>query len=76
MSSITVFRTLDYDEDKGRKNQLDYDNFMRISGGECLIQGDTGFLAHQLTLGDRRLICIYEYFDVASGFVCYQGIAG
>ena len=66
---VTVFRTLDYDEDKGRKNQLDYDNFMRISGGGCLTKVDAGFPAHDLTLGGRRLVCIYEYFDVASGFV-------
>ena len=60
---VTVFGTLDYDEGKGRKNRLDYDNFMVVSGGECLIQGDTGCLAHQLTLDGRRLICIYEHID-------------
>ena len=63
---VAVFRTLDYDEDMGRKNQLDYDNFMRVSGGEFLVQGDKGLLAHQLTLDGRRLICIYEYFDFKS----------
>ena len=68
---VAVFRTLDYDEDQGRKNQVDYDNFMRVSNGECLIKGDTGLLAHQLTLDEKRLVCIHEYFDVASGFVSY-----
>ena len=63
---VAVFRTLDCDEDMGRKNQLDYDNFMRVSGGEFLVQGDKGLLAHQLTLDGRRLICIYEYFDFKS----------
>ena len=63
---VAVFRTLDYDEENGRKNQLDYDNFMSISGGECLIQGDTGFLAYQLTPDGRRLICFYEDFDFES----------
>ena len=73
---VTVFRTLDYYEYQGRENQLDYDNFMGVSGGECLIKDDAGFLAHQLTLDGRRLVCIYEYFDVASGFVSCQGMAG
>ena len=62
---IAVFRTRDYDEDKGRTNRLDYDDFMRVSG-ECLFRGDTGFLAHQLTLDGRRLVCIYEQFDFKS----------
>ena len=57
---VAVFKTGDYDEDKGRENQLDYDNFIRASGAECLIKGDTGFLAHDLTLDGKRLVCIYE----------------
>ena len=63
---VAVFRTLDYDEENGEKNQLDYDNFMSVSGGECLIQGDKGCQVHELTLDVRRLICIYEYFDFKS----------
>ena len=63
---IAVFRTLDYDEEDGKKNHLDYDNFMSVSGGGCLIQGDTGCLAHELTLDGRRIICIYEQFDFKS----------
>ena len=66
---VTVFRTLDYDEDQGRENQLDYDNFLRVSGGECLVKDGSGFLAHKLTLDGKRLVCIHEYFNVASGFV-------
>ena len=57
---VVVFRTLDYEEGRGKKNQLDYGNFMRVSGGEKLIQDDNHFLAHQLTLDGRSLVCIYE----------------
>ena len=61
---VAVFKTHDYDEEDGRENQLDYENFMNLTGGECLMQDDKGCLAHELTLDGRRLICIYEYFDV------------
>ena len=63
---VAVFSTRDYHEDKGRKYQFGYDNFIRVSGAECLIKVDTGFLAHALTLDGRRLICIYEYFNFKS----------
>ena len=63
---VAIFRTLDYDDENGRKNQLDYDNFMKLSGGASLFQGNTGFLAHELTLDGRRLICICEHFDFKS----------
>ena len=56
---VAVFRTLDYDEESDSKNQLDYENFIKLGGGECLIRPDAGFLAHELTLDGRRLICIY-----------------
>ncbi|MDE2937634.1 MAG: hypothetical protein OXR67_01760 [Chloroflexota bacterium] len=58
---VAVFRTLGYAEESGRRNRLDYDNFMRLSGGESLIQEDSGFLAHGLTLDEKRLVCIYEH---------------
>ena len=61
---VAVFRTLDYDEENGRRNQSDYDNFMRVSCGKDMVQDDSGFLAHELTLNGRRLTCIYECFDV------------
>ncbi len=63
---VTVFKTHEYDEEDGKANQLDYDNFMNLTGGECLMQGDKGCLAHELTLDGRSLICIYEYLDVES----------
>ena len=63
---VAVFRTLDYDEERSRKNRLDYDNFMRVSGGESLVQDGSGFLAHELTLNGRRLVCIYEYLGLES----------
>ncbi|MDE2937532.1 MAG: hypothetical protein OXR67_01225 [Chloroflexota bacterium] len=69
---VTVFQTLDYDEESGRKNQLDYDNFMRVSGGRVLIQDTNGFQAHELSLDARRLICIYECFPFGEDFVAFR----
>ncbi len=63
---VAVFKTHEYDEEDGKENQLDYENFMNLTGGECLMQGDDGCLVHKLILGGKPLICIYEYFDVES----------
>lgn len=63
---VAVFRTPDYDEEKGRRNQLDYDNFMRISGAADLVQNSCEFLAQYLTLDGRHLVCIHEHFGLAS----------
>ena len=63
---VAVFRTLDYDEERGRKNQLDYNSFMRASGGVVLARDGRGFLAHEMTLDGRRLVCIYEYLGMES----------
>ena len=63
---VTVFRTADYDAESGRRNRLDYDNFMRISGAGDLAHEDREFLAQELTLDGRPLVCIYEHFDLES----------
>ena len=63
---VAVFRTREFDEETGKANQLDYGNFMKIAGGECLMEDDEGCLAHELGLDGRRLVCIYEYFDSES----------
>ena len=63
---VTVFKTHEYDEEKGKENQLNYERFISLVGGECLMQDDGGCVAHELTLDGRRLICIYEYFNIES----------
>ena len=53
---VAVFRALDYDKDKCRSSQNEYDNFVRVSNGKCLVQGDTGLLADELTFAGKRLV--------------------
>ena len=61
---VAVFRTLEFDEDRGKINQSDYENFVRLAHGERLKTDDEGCLTHALTLRGKPLVCIYEYFDV------------
>ena len=63
---VAVFRTSDYDEESVRRNQLDYDTFMRINGAGDLAHEDREFRAQELTLDGRRLVCIYEHFSLES----------
>ncbi len=59
---VVVFKTGEFDEVKGEANRLDYENFINLAGGEQLMQ-DHDVSSHEMTLNDRRLICIYEYFN-------------
>ena len=61
---VMVFKTRLYNGGKGEENRLDYENFINLVGGECLMRDNEVCLAHDITLDGRRLICIYEYFDV------------
>ena len=61
---VMVFKTRLYNGEKGEENRLDYENFINLVGGECLMRDNEVCLAHDITLDGRRLICIYEYFDV------------
>ena len=63
MFYVAVFKTGEFDEAKGDENQLDYENFMNLAGGEQLMRDHEESLAHEMTLNGRRLICIYEYFN-------------
>ena len=60
---VAVFRTREFDEERGRINQLDYENFVSLAGGRRLAQDDVGCQAHVLFLDGRQLFCIYEYLD-------------
>ena len=61
---VVVFKTHLYDEETGKENYRDYENFITQSGGKLLTRGSDGTLAHEITLDGRRLICIYEYFNI------------
>ena len=60
---VAVFKTHLYNLEKGEENRLDYENFIKLAGGECLLGSNGECLAHEITLDGKRLICIYEYFD-------------
>ena len=61
---VMVFKTRLYNREKGEENRLDYENFINLVGGECLMRDNEVCLAHDITLDGRRLICIYQYLDV------------
>ena len=63
---VAVFKTHLYDEEKGKENYRDYENFMTQAGGKLLTRGSDGIPVYKITLAGRQLICIYEYFDIES----------
>ena len=61
---VAVFRTREFDEERGKMNQRDYESFVSLTGGERLQPDDGECPARVLTLKGRQLFCIYEYLDV------------
>ena len=61
---ILVFRTSLYNERKGFKNRQDYENFMEATCGKPLVQDGKDFRADELQLGERKLVCVYDYVDL------------
>lgn len=61
---VMVFRTDLYDEGKGQENRLDYERFIKAAGGVALTQGEGGFDTHEINVAGKRLICVYDYYDV------------
>ena len=57
---VLVFRTSKYNEVKGQANWQDYNEFIRCVGGQAISPSPMGVTAHQLTVGGRPLISIYE----------------
>ena len=60
---ILVFRTSMYDERKGLRNKQDYESFVEAAGGRLLMRDGKDFRADELDLGEKRLVCVYEYVD-------------
>ena len=61
---VAVFQTDAYDPSIGEANHQDYLRFIERAGGEPIRVDEKGASAHLLTLGDRELVSIYEYFDM------------
>ena len=59
---VAVFVTDDYDRSIGESNYRDYRQFIEWAGGKPIGDGGVGASFHQLTVGDRPLISIYEHF--------------
>lgn len=61
---ITVFKTQSFNEEVGKKNQDDYLRFIEKAGAQELQVTDKNVDAHELWLDAKRLICVYEYFEL------------
>ena len=59
---VMVFETDLYDDQKGRENRSDYEKFIAAAGGKVIVQGESGFDAHEVIVAGKRLICVYDYF--------------
>ena len=56
-----IFRTSEYDERKGLANQVEYQRFIEAARGKPLMRQEEDFRADELTLADKRLVCIHEH---------------
>ena len=61
---VAVFKTDCYDNAIGESNHRDYQQFIKRVGGVPKQDNGNGASSHDLTLGGKRLIAIYEYFDL------------
>ena len=57
---VLVFRTSLYDEVKGEENRQDYREFIERVHGRAVSGISSGVVAHEVVVGGRPLICIYE----------------
>ena len=60
---VMVFKTGLYDPVKGRDNRLDYERFIKGANGKVLTQDDDDFQAHEVTMAETRLVCVYDSFN-------------
>ena len=61
---VMVFETDSYDERRGRENRLDYERFIEAAGGRVIALGEGGFDAYEIMVAGKRLVCVYDYFEV------------
>ena len=57
---VLVFRTSLYDEVKGEENRRDYREFIERVHGRAVSGISSGVVAHEVAVGGRPLICIYQ----------------
>ena len=60
---VMVFRTSLYDEARGEENRRDYREFIERAHGRPVSSTSGGVVAHELELGGKPLICIYQDID-------------
>ena len=60
---VSVFKTGEYDEEKGLANRSAYEQFLNAASARALSVPGENTTAHQLQLKGRSLICIWEGFD-------------
>ena len=63
MFYVLVFHTSLYDKEKGEANRLDYKRFIGAMEGKTLTQNNDPFRADKITVAEKPLICIYDYFN-------------
>lgn len=61
---IAVFKTQSFNEEVGKNNHEDYLRFIEKAGAQELPVTDNNVDAHELRLDGKRLICVYEYFEL------------
>ena len=61
---VLVFRTSLYDERRGTANQRDYGRFIEACEGRPLMRDGRDFRSDELTVGGKRLVCVYDYVDI------------
>jgi hypothetical protein len=61
---VIVFKTSLYDEARGDQNYQDYIQFMSKVGAEPLDLPNQEAVGHELILQEKKLVCLYEYFDL------------
>ena len=61
---VIVFKTLLYDESIGADNYRDYIQFMDKVGATSHTLPTKEAVGHKLTLDDKELVCLYEYFTL------------
>ena len=60
---ILVFKTHKYDKLKGQDNQCVYEKFIEVTNGKTL-KCSEDFCAHEITIAEKPLICIYHYISL------------
>ena len=61
---VAVFKTALYNESLGADNYRDYIQFMGKVGASPLKLPSKEALAHELVLEEKRLVCLYEHFEL------------